>query len=283
MPLSQRIAFIGAGNMAGALIEGLIAAQTCAPERIVATDVRPEALAMLAARHGIRTGSDNGAAIRDADVVVLGTKPQVFDTLLPALAPHMDARKLVLSIAAGVPIAVIEGQLGAGARVVRAMPNTPALVQAGATAIAAGTHAGTGDMDVAETVFRSVGVVERVPETLMDAVTGLSGSGPAYVFLLIEAMTAAGVRAGLPERTAASLVAATVFGAAKLLRESGETPETLRQRVTSPGGTTAAGLASFEQGGFRELVGAAVQRATARGAELGAQTAANLGKPRAGG
>jgi pyrroline-5-carboxylate reductase len=156
-------------------------------------------------------------------------------------------------------------------------------VQAGATAIAAGSRATPHDIDVAESVFRSVGVVERVPEALMDAVTGLSGSGPAYVFLLVEALTAAGTRMGLPERTASALVAQTVFGAAKLLRESGEAPAVLRRNVTSPGGTTAAGIERFEQGGFGELVANAVQRATERGAELGAQAAARLTKPRPGG
>jgi len=282
MTLSERIAFIGAGNMASALIEGLLGANTCAPERIVATDVRADALAALAARHGIRTATDNAAAVRDADVVVLATKPQVFDALLPELAPHVDAGKLVLSIAAGVPIAVIERQLGAGVRVVRAMPNTPALVQTGATAIAAGTHAGAQDLQLAETVFRSVGIVERVPEALMDAVTGLSGSGPAYVFLMIEALTAAGVREGLPERTAEALVIQTVLGAARLLQQSGESPEALRRKVTSPGGTTAAGIERFEQGAFRDLVTDVVRRATERGAELGALAARKAGKPRAG-
>jgi pyrroline-5-carboxylate reductase len=278
MVLSQRIAFIGAGNMAGALIEGLIVARTCAADRIVATDVRADTLAALASRHGIATSADNAEAVRGADVIVLATKPQVFDALLPQLAPHVDASKLVLSIAAGVPIAAIEGQLAAGVRVVRAMPNTPALVQAGATAIAAGTHAGPDDVAVAEAVFHSVGIVEHVPEALLDAVTGLSGSGPAYVFLMIEALTAAGVRAGLPESTAGALVAETVLGAARLLKHTGEAPETLRRKVTSPGGTTAAGIERLEQGGFRELLAEAVARATARGHELGAQAAAKLAK-----
>ena len=282
MTLSQRIAFIGAGNMASALIEGLLGAKTCAPEHILATDVRADALAALAARQGIRTTADNAVAVRDADVVVLATKPQVFDTLLPELAAHVDASKLVLSIAAGVSTAVIERQLGAGVRVVRAMPNTPALVRTGATAIAAGTHAGPQDMELAETVFRSVGIVERVPEALMDAVTGLSGSGPAYVFLMIEALTAAGVGEGLPQKTAAALVVQTVLGAARLLQESGETPEALRRKVTSPGGTTAAGIERFEQGGFRDLIADAVRRATERGAELGALAAGTPGKPHTG-
>lgn len=276
MPLSQRIAFIGAGNMASALIEGLIAAGTCTPERIVATDVRADALSALASRHAIRTVPDNAAAVRAADVVVLSTKPQVFSAVLPELAPYIDASKLVVSIAAGVPIAVIERQLGAGVRVVRAMPNTPALVQAGATAIAAGAHASAADVEVAQAIFESVGIVERVPEALMDAVTGLSGSGPAYVFLLVEALTAAGVAVGLPEATSASLVGQTVFGAAKLLRESGDAPEALRRKVTSPGGTTAAGLDRFEQAGLREIVTEAVRSATERGRELGAQAVEKL-------
>jgi pyrroline-5-carboxylate reductase len=283
MTLPERIAFVGAGNMASALIEGLLGANTCAPERILATDVRADALAALAARRGIRTAADNAAAVREADVVVLATKPQVFDTLLPELAAHVDASKLVLSIAAGVSTAVIERQLGAGVRVVRAMPNTPALVRTGATAIAAGTQAGPQDMELAETVFRSVGIVERVPEALMDAVTGLSGSGPAYVFLMIEALTAAGMREGLTERTSSALVIQTVLGAARLLQQSGETPEALRHKVTSPGGTTAAAIECFEQGGFRDLVAKAVRRATERGAELGARAARIPGESNTGG
>ena len=276
MPLSQRIAFIGAGNMASALIQGLIAARTCPADRIIASDVSEPALEALASRHGVRTIADNGAAAREADVVVLSTKPQVFATVLPQLAPHVDSSKLVLSIAAGIPIALIEGQLGAGVRVVRAMPNTPALVGAGATAIAAGTHARAEDTEVAEAIFRSVGSVERVPEALMDAVTGLSGSGPAYVFLVIEALIAGGVRMGLPEPTAAALVAQTVLGAAKLLVQSGESPAELRRKVTSPGGTTAAGLEQLEQAGLRAGIAEAVRAATERGRELGAQALAQL-------
>jgi pyrroline-5-carboxylate reductase len=278
MVLSQRIAFVGAGNMAGALIEGLVAAGTCAPERIVASDVRAEGLAALRERFGIGITQDSAEAVREAEVIVLSTKPQVFGALLPELAPHVDASKLVLSIAAGVPIAVIEAQLGSGVRVVRAMPNTPALVQAGATAVAAGRHASEADLGVAEAVFASVGIVQRVPESLIDAVTGLSGSGPAYVFLLVEALVAAGVREGLPEPTAAALVQQTVFGAAKLLRESGEAPAELRRKVTSPGGTTAAGLERFEQAKLRDIVASAVHAATARGKELGEQAAETLGK-----
>jgi pyrroline-5-carboxylate reductase len=280
MPLSQRIAFIGAGNMASALIQGLLSAGTCAAARIVAADLRPEALAELAKRHGVRTVSDNVAAARDADVIVLSTKPQVLPAVLLELAPGLGASPLLISIAAGVPLVVIEHELGAAARVVRAMPNTPALVQAGATAIAAGAHATADDMQVAEAIFRSVGVVERVPESLMDAVTALSGSGPAYVFLLVEALTAAGEKVGLPRATAAALAAQTLYGAGKLLHESGEPPEALRAKVSSPGGTTVAGIERLEQRDLRGVIADAVQRATERGHELGAQAAAKLAGPK---
>jgi pyrroline-5-carboxylate reductase len=279
MQRSQRIAFIGAGNMASALIEGLISAGTWSAQHITAADVRADALASLEQRHAVRTTTDNTAAVRDADVVVLCTKPQVLPAILLELQPYIGVDKLVISIAAGVPAAVIESQLGENARLVRAMPNTPALVQAGATAIAAGKRATSADLDLAETVFRSVGVVERVPEALMDAVTAVSGSGPAYVFLLVEALSSAGVRVGLAEATAATLAAQTVFGAGKLLHESGEPPATLRARVSSPGGTTVAGIEQLEQRDFRGTIAAAVQRATDRARELGAEASAKLSTP----
>lgn len=278
MQLSHRLAFIGAGNMASALIEGLISAKTCAPQQIIASDVRADALAALTQRYGIATTDDNLAAVRGADVVVLSTKPQVFAALLPELASRIDAGALVISIAAGVPLSVIEGQLGKGVRTVRAMPNTPALVQVGATAIAAGSDATPEDMHVAETIFASVGIVERLPEAALDAVTGLSGSGPAYVFLMIEALTAAGVQVGLSQESAAALAAQTVLGAATLQRQSGESPEALRKKVTSPGGTTAAGIERLIARDFAGVVADAVARATERAHELGAEAAQKLGK-----
>jgi len=278
MSLSQRIAFIGAGNMASALIEGLLSAGTCKADGIVASDVRSEALATLATRYAIHTSVDNAVAVRGAQVVVLSTKPQSFAELLPALSTCLDLETLVISIAAGVPLSVIESQFGTGLRAVRAMPNTPALVQAGATAISAGRFATPADLDVAEAIFASVGVVERVPEALLDAVTGLSGSGPAYVFLMIEALTNAGVLTGLSPKTAAVLAAQTVFGAAKLERQTGESPEALRRKVTSPGGTTAAGLASLDARDFSGIVAQAVAAATERAHELGAEAALKMRK-----
>jgi pyrroline-5-carboxylate reductase len=276
MSLSQRIAFIGAGNMAMALIEGLIAARTLPASNIVASDPRADVLAQLAAKHGFEAAPDNLHAVRAADVVVLSTKPQIFPTVLPEIATALSHSPLVISIAAGVPLSAIEARLGASTRVVRAMPNTPALVAVGATAIASGSLATEADMQVAEAVFRAVGIVKRVEEAFMNAVTALSGSGPAYVYLLAEAMTEAGIAAGLPEDVAAALATQTVSGAGKLLGASPEPPATLRRNVTSAGGTTQAALEIFEAGGFRELVTKAVLAATKRGEELGAEAARKL-------
>lgn len=276
MQLPGRVVFVGAGNMASALIEGLIAADTCKPEALAASDVNAAALQALQAKHGVAVHTDNRQAVAGASVVVLSIKPQVFPSVLPQLAGALPSDCLIVSIAAGIPIAVMEAALPAGTRVVRAMPNTPALVQAGATAIAPGRNATAADMDVAERIFRSVGVTVRVDESQLDAVTGLSGSGPAYVFRMIEALTEAGVAVGLSAADAALLSAQTVYGAGKLARESSEAPAVLRQRVTSPGGTTQAGLERLEARGFMDVMRDAVVRATARATELGRETAAKL-------
>lgn len=276
MPLSQRIAFIGAGNMAMALIEGLIAARTFDESHIVASDPRSELLGQLARTHGFTAAASNAEAVRAANVVVLSTKPQVFPVVLPELAGALAHGPLVISIAAGVSLSAIEAKLGSAARVVRAMPNTPALVGVGATAIAAGTRATDADMEIAEAVFRAVGIVTRVEERFMDAVTALSGSGPAYVFLLAEAMTEAGIAQGLPADVAAALAKQTVAGAGKLLGASSEPPATLRRNVTSPGGTTQAALERFEALGLRGIVSDAIGAATRRGHELGEEATRKL-------
>ena len=268
MALERSIAFIGAGNMAGALIRGLLGTNTVAPERIVASDVDTARLEVLGSELGIRTSTDNAEAVRGADVVVLATKPQVLAQALPGVAAALEPDALLISIAAGVSSKLIERLSPEGARVVRTMPNTPALVGAGATAIAAGTHATPSDLDLAETLFRSVGVCVRVPEAQIDAVTGLSGSGPAYVFATIEALRDAGVREGLEEELALTLASQTVYGAARLLLEQDESPATLRERVTSPGGTTRAGLDALASAGFAETIAGAVRAATRRSVEL---------------
>ena len=262
------IVFIGAGNMAGALIRGLVDTSTSEADRILAADPDTARLGALASTLGVRTTSDNAEALRRADIVILATKPQVFRELLPEVARELRPESLVISIAAGVSNSILEGALPRGARVVRTMPNTPALVGAGATAISGGTQATEEDLLLAERLFQSVGLTVRVPEAQMDAVTGLSGSGPAYVFAMIEALRDAGVGEGLEEGVALDLAAQTVFGAAKLLRDQEESPEVLRERVTSPGGTTRAGLDSLQEAGFAQTMARAVRAATRRSAEL---------------
>jgi pyrroline-5-carboxylate reductase len=271
MNIGRKIAFLGAGNMAGALIKGLLRAGACAPDEVWAVDVRPPRLDELAQVHGIRTGSDLAEAAAWADVVVLATKPQVFDRVLPAVARAVRADALVVSVAAGVSLATIEGHMPDGTRVVRTMPNTPALVDAGATAIAAGSHAADEDLALVRRIFDSVGVTVTVDEYLLDAVTGLSGSGPAYIFLVIEALADAGVKVGLHRDSAQLLAAQTVLGAAKLLIETGEHPGRLKDMVTSPGGTAIAGLHTLESGGLRTTLIDAVEAATARSRQLGAE------------
>lgn len=269
MRIGRTIAFLGAGNMAGALIKGLLHAKACEPSEIFAVDVRADRLAQLEEAHGVRTGRDLAEATAWADVVVLATKPQVFDRVLPIVGAAMKPEKLVVSIAAGVPIESIEARMPEGAHVIRTMPNTPALVDAGATAIAPGTHATDEDVALARRIFDSVGLSVVLEESLLDAVTGLSGSGPAYIFLIIEALADAGVKVGLHRDSAQLLAAQTVLGSAKLLIETGEHPGRLKDMVTSPGGTAIAGLHTLEAGGLRTTLINAVETATARSRELG--------------
>jgi pyrroline-5-carboxylate reductase len=259
---NKKIAFIGAGNMAEALIRGLLANKAVEPSQIVAADVRPERLEFFTRTFGIRTATDNAAAIRDATIVVLAIKPQQMSEALSALRPSPSA--LFISIAAGVTTSKIEGELGGHVRVIRAMPNTPALVGAGAAALAKGAHATDEDLAVAEAILRAVGLAVRVDETLIDAVTALSGSGPAYVFLITEALIKAGVAEGLEEGLAKRLAIQTLYGASKLLMEGGEEPGSLRRKVTSPGGTTEAALKVMNDHKlmeiFKEAIGAAAHR-----------------------
>jgi len=255
--------------MAEALIKGLLRAGSASPQDLIGTGRRPERLAELKASYGIQTLTDNIEATRQADVVVLSVKPQAMGKLLTQIAPAISPQKIVLSVAAGVPIAAIERKLGEGARIVRAMPNTPALVGSCACALAAGEHATPEDLQVASDIFNAVGITTVVEENLLDAVTGLSGSGPAYVFLVIEALSDAGVKVGLPRHTAQKLAAQTVLGAAKMVIETGVHPGFLKDQVTSPGGTAIAGLHTLEAGGLRTTLMDAVEAATHRARELG--------------
>ena len=277
---SARLGFLGGGNMSAALIKGLLHGEVVPPERIVASDVKSERLEHLHATHGIRTTLDNLVLLRESDVVVLAVKPQVIDRVLSEVGAGVRPDQLVISVAAGVPIEALEGRLPAGSRVVRAMPNTPATVQAGATAIAGGAHAVADDLRVARELFEAVGRVVELDEGLLDAVTGLSGSGPAYVMVIIEALADGGVKVGLHRDTALLLAAQTVFGSARLLLETGEHPGRLKDMVTSPGGTAIAGLHTLESGALRKTLIDAVEAATRRSVELGEQMAARLAKGR---
>lgn len=272
------LGFIGGGNMAEALVKGLLHAHVVPPEGIIVSDVKAERLAHLHETHGVRTTHDNHALVREADVVVLSVKPQVIDKVLDAIGKDIKPSQVIVSVAAGVPVAAMESRLPEGARVVRSMPNTPATALAGATAIAAGTHATEDDLAVARKLFAAVGRVVTLDETLLDAVTGLSGSGPAYVMLMIEALADGGVKVGLHRDTALMLAAQTVYGSAKLLLDTGEHPGRLKDMVTSPGGTAIAGLHTLESGGLRRTLIDAVEAATMRAATLGEQMTAKMKK-----
>jgi pyrroline-5-carboxylate reductase len=272
---TRRLGFLGAGNMSGALIKGLLVAKV-PPQSILASDVKAERLQQLQADHGIRTTQDNHALVRESDVLVLAVKPQVIDKVLTEIGADVRGDQLVVSVAAGVPIEALEARLPAGSRVVRSMPNTPATVQAGATAISGGVHAREDDLRVARELFEAVGRVVVLDEALLDAVTGLSGSGPAYVMLIIEALADGGVKVGLHRDTALLLAAQTVFGSARLLLETGEHPGRLKDMVTSPGGTAIAGLHTLESGALRKTLIDAVEVATKRSVELGLEMSAKL-------
>jgi len=267
--MNSQIAFIGAGNMAAALIGGLLA-DGVPPDRLTATDPSVEKCQALAAAAGIRTLQDNSAAVADADIVVLAVKPQVLREVAEELADVVGrSRPLVISIAAGVRCGSLQSWLGAGTAVVRTMPNTPAMIQAGATVLYATPAVSEKQRQQAESLMRAVGLTQWVQdEGLMDAVTALSGSGPAYFFLVMEAMQAAAQQMGLAPEAARLLTLQTAFGAARMALESSDPPAALRQRVTSPGGTTERALQVLEEGGIRDLFGRALKAARDRSVEL---------------
>jgi pyrroline-5-carboxylate reductase len=262
------IGFIGGGNMAEALIKGLLAGGTPATVLIVA-EPDAERRTFLAELYGVSCVEDNSAVVTGCHVIILAIKPQVAVKVLQGIGNAATEGKLIISIMAGVKIAAIEGSFSGEARVVRVMPNTPALVLEASSAIAPGAYATAEDISLARGIFELVGKAWLVEEKLMDAVTGLSGSGPAFVLTFIEALSDAGVKNGLPRDIATGLAAQTVFGTAKLLLETHEHPALLRDRVTSPGGTTIAGLHAMEREGFRGTLMNAVDAATARSRELG--------------
>ena len=255
--------------MAEAMIKGLLQASLVGPEAVTVSDVDQSRLQFLYDTYGVEGVQGNAEAAAEADMIVLAVKPQIILSVLADLQPVVDSSKVVVSVAAGVPLSLISSKLGQQIRLVRVMPNTPALVQAGAAAISLGEKATSEDKQLVSSIFQTLGEVVIVEEDLMDAVTGLSGSGPAYVFVIIEALTDGGVRMGLPREVAQRLAAQTVLGAAKMLLETGEHPARLKDKVTSPGGTTSAGLYRLEERGLRAALINAVEAATLRSQELG--------------
>lgn len=255
--------------MAEALIRGLVRGGHVPANRITASGPRRERLDELAGKYGVATTLDNREVARGAGLVVLSVKPQILDKVLREIGEQLRSGTLVVSIAAGVDTEAIESAVADGVRVVRAMPNTPALVGAGATAIAPGRHASEADLATAKALFDAVGVTVVLDEHHLDAVTGLSGSGPAYIFLILEALSDAGVKVGLSRRSAQLLAAQTVMGSAKMLLETEEHVGRLKDMVTSPGGTAIAGLHTLEEGGLRTTLINAVETATKRARELG--------------
>lgn len=260
------IAILGAGVMGEALLSGLVRAGRRVDEVLV-TDRRPDRARELTERYGVDV-VDNADAVKRADTIAIVVKPQDMGALLEQIAPVIRADHLVVSLAAGITTAFIEARLPEGTAVVRVMPNTPALVDEGMSAISPGAHCDETHLREAEDLLRSTGRVLRVAEKQLDAVTAISGSGPAYVFYVVEAMIEAGVHLGLPRATATELVVQTLVGSAKLLRETGEHPVVLRERVTSPGGTTAAALRLLEDGKVRADFLAAIEAARDRSRAL---------------
>jgi len=265
----KTIGFIGAGAMAEALIKGALQGGFTEPGHIWASDLSEDRGHWLTEKFGINFTADNKYLIRNVDVVIYAVKPHILEDVLAEVKPHTAEKQLHISIAAGISLAFIEGRLPPGTPVVRVMPNTPCLVGEGASAYAPGSAVGPDDEMLVTWLLNCAGVSVRVHENLMNAVTGLSGSGPAYVFLILEALIDGGVKAGLPRDTAATLAAQTVLGAARLLLETKEHPARLKDMVTTPGGTTIAGLHVLEQGKLRGTLMDAVLAAAGRASELG--------------
>lgn len=265
--MRDRIGFIGAGAMGSTLLKGLLAGGF-QPEKLYVADADKRRLEEFAVNYGVRV-EDNAGVARQTEAVFLAVKPQDMGEALDGIREYITPRHLLVSVAAGISTAFIEERIGIQCPVVRVMPNTPCLVREGAMVVSGGNYATQDDVDMVMRWLSPLGQVHAAPEKLMDAVTGLSGSGPAYVYLFIEALADGGVLAGLPRPLAAKLAAQTVLGAARMVMESGQHPALLREQVTSPGGTTAAGLLELEDGKLRSALIKAVKAAAERSKELG--------------
>ncbi len=269
MDTMQTIGFIGGGQMAEALIRGILNAGLAGPERIMVVEPEPARREYLRQTYSVQAGEDSVSLAAGCKILVLAVKPQVMGKVLAQYRGQVTGQHLVISIAAGITIRALAAGLGDEVRIIRVMPNTPALVLAGASALAPNSRVTAADLAAAKQIFSAIGTCVEVSESQLDAVTGLSGSGPGYVFAFIEALVDGGVLAGLPRPVAEQLVLQTVLGSAKLALETGENPAVLRGRVTSPGGTTITGLQVLEESGFRGAVMTAVQAAAERSRELG--------------
>lgn len=269
MPSDITLGFLGAGKMATALAGGFVKAQLVRPDRLFASDPVPEACANFETSVGAKIFKSNSEVAKSADVLLLAVKPNQVADVLAEIRPQITSKHLLISIAAGITLAQLESWLEPGARVVRVMPNTPALVGASASAFAVGSHARPEDASLVQRLFSAVGLAYAVKEELLDAVTGLSGSGPAYVYVIIEALSDGGVAAGLPRDIATRLAAQTVLGGARMVLETGIHPGALKDMVASPGGTTIEGLHVLEKAGVRGALITAVQAAAEKSKRLG--------------
>jgi pyrroline-5-carboxylate reductase len=270
MPAKITIGFLGAGKMATALAKGFIQANLAGPEQIIASDPIDTARSSFVKETGAKGTLSNLEVLTSARVLVLAVKPDQVADVLKEIRGQFGENQVLFSIAAGVPLAKLESGLNDAARVIRVMPNTPALVGASATAYALGRNATAEDGRLAQMLLSSVGVAYQLKESLLDAVTGLSGSGPAYVYLIIEALSDGGVAAGLPREVATKLAAQTVFGSARMVLETGQHPGALKDMVASPGGTTIEGLHELEKAGVRGALMNAVRAAAEKSKKLGA-------------
>ena len=267
--LNEKIGIIGAGKIGSAIVRGIISAGLVTKDQLMASDVSDGLRQSIAKELGIRVTADNGDVCDFANIVILAVKPQIVDAVVKEAAKKLGKTKLLVSVAAGVPLSRLETHLAQGARVVRVMPNIPCVVGAGASGYAGGAYATPEDMETVGSILNSFGIAMAVEEKYLDAVTGLSGSGPAYVFLFMEALADGGVQMGLSREVALKLALQTVYGSARMALESGKHLGELRDEVTSPGGTTIAGIYALEQKGFRGTVMEAVASATRRSQELG--------------
>jgi len=266
---NKQVGILGTGNMGEALIHGLLYGHLCRPEQIFCSDVRAERLKAIREKYGVKSTSHNVEVVKQSDIVILAVKPQIMKQVVEEIAKYLDLSKLIISIAAGVPLNAIEACARKDLKLIRVMSNICVSVREGVSAIAGGKHALKEDLMMAKTIFDSVGKSLFIEENLLDAVTGLSGSGPAYIFLIIDALADAGVKVGLSRDDALILAPQTVLGAAKMLIETGEHPGKLKDMVTSPGGTAIAGLHTLEEGGLRTTLINAVEVATQRSKALG--------------